>query len=272
MKKYATVMGGGLGDVILSYLTLHPTYLADLKRREPDSFVRVAAYTVNRNAVIEFLRFCPWIDELVVADWKGNYDEYVADILDGFIDIDKLRSELKSIIPTIFLSPTEEQILSELTSEPYVAFHPFAGTPERDWRGGIDLINVIDRICDAGQRVILLGGSSVRVEGCNVCSLREKLLYQRPGLINLVNKYTVRLHASLATKAARFIGSVSCYNCAAAAMKVPSLLVTHAGNRPFFESRAGGIFSTCVDNDAKIYYLDQLPQDLPYIIEKFIQS
>jgi len=99
MKKYATVIGGGLGDVILSYLTLHPTYLADLKRREPDSFVRVAAYTVNRNAVTEFLRFCPWIDELVVADWKGNYDKYAADMLDGFIDIDKLRSELKSIIP-----------------------------------------------------------------------------------------------------------------------------------------------------------------------------
>src|ERR1035437_2284050 len=161
MTNYFLSLGGGLGDVIIGYL-LGTGRLKALRVREPDCHIRFAIISVNPEVNI-FFENCNLVDEIIYAPWNEDQLPFWSKAGEGRVQLSSIESELEYVQPEIFMDEAETIIANELKGEKYVAFHPFAGSPERDWQHKINLIEVIDKLCDSGIRVVLLGGSSKRI-------------------------------------------------------------------------------------------------------------
>jgi len=232
MSEYVVPICGGLGDVFVRYLMPGDCgYVADLKRREPQARVVCQLMSTNPQSAAFLV---PWVDDVVYQPWDGDYRGFLARTRAGRIDQRLYTWER----PPIALTEEERRLADSV--EPFVAIHPFAGTLNRDWRSRVDLVALVNALCDAGLTVVMLGGSSRRTDGeagrTTVTQLIEQFDMDRPGLVNMVNRQSVRLQAYMATRAARFIGSFSCYHCAAFAVDVPALVLADRGFKGFFET------------------------------------
>lgn len=224
-------LAGGLGDILLKYLLPGDCgYIADLRRGEPDAKVRGHVMSTNPHSAV----FAAGLfDEMRVETWDGDYRAFLDRSGGRRIE----QSRYRWVRPEIALTTQERKLADGLGS--FVAVHPFAGTANRAWADRLDLERMVDVLCDAGLTVVMLGGSSVRTAGkgkVTVEHLNDVFTMERPGLVNLVNRYGVRLQAHLAARAQRFIGSFSCYHCAAFACDVPSLVLAPADFRGFFSA------------------------------------
>lgn len=292
-KTYLLTYGGGFGDVLLSYLILETGYIKALKEREPDCKIRVAIMSHNPVSRSIFEHH-PLIDEILYEDWNENRKkEFFRQTSEGCVTIEspglvenfglvpgsvqccastkstELHLMLKDLTyeqPTIYLIPEEQKIADDIVScGKFVAFHPFGGYLPRSWQGKVDIKKVIDDLCDVGVRVILLGGSSDRITD-HKQRLIEEFDYERPGLVNLVNKHSMMLHSYVCSKADKFIGTMSCYNCVAVAYKIPILFLTIQGDESHMCSpitdQWAGITNLLKKSRAQVYFFGKLPADL----------
>ena len=103
----------------------------------------------------------------------------------------------------------DELELIDRLPRPYVAVHPFASQSHRAIPAPERLLK---ELVAAGVNVVLLGNESLPT---NV----EGIICPPPVL---------RLQIEIVMQAAKFIGSLSCFNCAAQLAKVPSFVIANS--------------------------------------------
>lgn len=265
-------MAGGLGDILQYYLDGEFGYFPALKRVGVTLAVKL--WSVSNKAP-DLFSYHPAVDHILTQPFA-----HVARLTDGFRPF-AARTEKKFRLMSeperrcapwerqpFYLSPDELRMASEIEARaPYIAVHPFAGGPDRSLvKAGI--ARTIVNVAADSFPVVVLGGNSNRNSGVPI-SVFEKFEDDEcyPNVINLVNKGSVRLHAHVASKAAKFIGSVSAYNCVAHSCDVPALVFGSANNRR--DMKVGSsVFKKMRDKRTPIHYLDQAP-DVATIVREF---
>lgn len=268
--KIFTPIAGALGDVLENYLDGELGYFRALK--SAGAVTAVKLWAVN-NQSPELFRFNPYVDHVLTepfalaAGRTGGFRAWAAKSEPTFRLMTDAEHALPWERPQFFLSPPERQVAAEIEAAgPYVALHLFAGKPERRLDSiALHLIEHVSR----HARFVILGGDSTRTEYAPDHIREHSPVEDGLNLFNLVNKHSVRLHAHLASKAARFIGSVSAYNSVAQSCGVPALIFGSPQNRR--DMIAGGsVFKKMRDNRTRIYYLDDLP-DVPRVVGEFLK-
>jgi hypothetical protein len=221
MKKYYIQSGGGYGDHIDNYYTARTwRALEKLKQDTPDLFIRAILYSAN-SAVLDFYSYHPFIDEIrffdIHNDNAGNYrlSEFTEDFMPlANSDLVKEYDRDSLPMPKVYLSPEEKKQLPSLQVEPYICVNPFAGAKERFTLDSTHIINLIDRLIEeAGYSVLLLGGdwktTSVYSTFANRMEeeMKERLDYERPALVNLIGKTSIRLATELSIGCHGFFGN-----------------------------------------------------------------
>jgi hypothetical protein len=259
--RIALEAGGGLGDILMWYFEpgFDAGYLQDIKERYPDTFVRLTLCSTNPHSK-SFFEGHPHIDEVVWQPFVAGYEQVYADYRQDCLPLRTAfdLAKLTYAHPAIHLDVSERDWAKEIASDgPFIALHPFAGDGCRSWLGHVDVQRAIDVLCNAGHRVLLLGGSSTRHEHGAVWNLDEAFSYERLGLINLINRASVRLQADLVLRAQAVVGSLSAYLSLAASLGARMLLVTDGYYRGWFAGQAG-VFGKMVRAGAEIVYWDEL--------------
>jgi hypothetical protein len=267
-----TPIAGGLGDVLTYFLDGELGYFRAAKRLGYTTKVVVWSVSDQARSVFEGH---PDIDEIdmrafaPVAHMTDIFRSYAASVVpQARLMTDTERAEIPWVRPEFHLTPDEAEIARRIEAgAPYVAVHPFAGKPERDLvRAGIAR-SVVEAAASDGRRVVVLGGDSLR----NGRPIKESFESNNPNVISLVNKFSVRLQAHVASRAAKFIGSVSCYNCVAQSCGVPALVFGSAGNR-YDMTHGGSVFKKMRDNGTPVHYLDRRPDLFGDLVREFCRD
>lgn len=265
-----TPIAGGIGDLLTYYLEGELGYFEALVRSGERT--RVVVWSDSDQARAIFARN-PWIDSIDVRPFRP-----VAGLTDTFRDYAQkttpgarlLRDDDRRVPwkrPPFFLDPQETDLEAALRAwEPYVAVHPFAGEPERSL-AKTSLPRAIVDIAALNGRVVVLGGDSMR--GARRI-FEQNLDISHPNVISLVNRGSVRLHALAASRAAKFIGTMSCYNCVAQSFGVPALVYASARNR--IDMMVGGsVFAKMRANGTPVHYLDDAASFKSDIVREFLK-
>jgi hypothetical protein len=237
--NYSVEIRGGLGDVLFRYLQpwSDSGMVPALRKTEPDAIVQLLVMS-TAPAASELFSECKLFDQIIFADWDGDPAAFERRNIAGHRRV--YREGFGWERPTIGLTVGERTTAEAIGAQPFIAVHPFAGTPDRDWRGKVDVGAILSGLASLGLGVVVLGGSSTRTEGrrgtTRKVDLVESLDRDARGIVNLVGRSSVRLQAELACRAACFVGSFSAYHCAAMAMGVPSFVVAGRELAPFFST------------------------------------
>ncbi len=273
-EKIFTPMAGGLGDILSYYLDGEFSYFAAAKAAGYTTAVKL--WSVS-NQTPELFRYCPHVDHVLsepFAPASGKTDTFRAWAAEGEPTF-RLMTEMEhecfwKARPEFYLSPDEANVAEDIAAgAPYVAIHPFAGAPARSLAKH-NLAAMIVGLAAEKTRVVVLGGDSNRNDGRVSQRLIERLELPHPhrNVVNLVGHYSVRLHAHIASKARKFIGGVSAYNCVAHSSGVPALVFGSPDNRRSMEQGAGAVFAKMREANTPIHYLDRRI-DYPKLIGDF---
>lgn len=271
-KRIFTPMVGGLGDILTYYLD-----------GELGHFPRLGATTAVKlwtacDQAADLFKHHPYVDHIL-----PNLFWPAAGLTDGFrawaaagetrfrLMTDEERASVPWRRPEFYPSPGEADVARKIEEAgPYIAIHPFAGAPARSL-SRLGVARIIVGAAAKNNRVVILGGDSYRSGStafAGTVQLIERFESEHPNVTSLVGKYSVRLHAHLASKAAKFIGSVSAYNCVAHACNVPALVFGSADNRRAMLSGAGSIFARMRERSTPIHYTDT-PIDYAKLVGAF---
>lgn len=276
-----TPMAGGLGDILTNYLDGELGYFPALKRIGATTAVKM--WCVNP-AAPELFRHYPHVDLVLSEPFAlaaGKTDDFRAWAQAGERRF-RLMSDPERTCATwerqpFYLSPEEATMAASIEAlAPYVVVHPFAGRPERSLSAAGVTRNVIKEAAKH-YPVVVLGADSTRNDGRALTALTERFEINHPVLltflmgnvVSLVNQFSIRLHAHVASRAARFIGSVSCFNSVAQACGVRSLVFGSTTNRR--DMRIGGdVFAKMRTNGTAVHYLDQGPKIAAATVREFL--
>jgi ADP-heptose:LPS heptosyltransferase len=269
---FYTYTCGGLGDILFNYFNENydAGYFADIKRHHPNLTIRVSICSVNSNSQ-DFFTYNPHIDQIKFAPFIGDHVATERILNNDASHIHALG--LSNFIyqkPLIYLDDEEQKVATEMVKEPFVCIHPFAGTPERAWTGKIDLKLVVDMVCDQGMRVVVVGGNHKRTDPTQWKDVVESFNYTKSNLYNLVNQHSVRLHAYLVSKSAKFIGTQSAYCVVAHFHDVPSLIFTDYQYKKEYCENGLGIFGKLYNSKLSDIHFWQKTKNVKNIINEFI--
>lgn len=268
-----TPIAGGLGDVLSYYLEGELGYFRAL--RSAGVRTKVVVWSVS-DQVESLFQFNPHVSVLDVRPFAAvdgmttGFRNYAQNLEPDFkLMTDAQHAATPWARPSFYFSPEEAVAARDIANaEPYVAIHPFAGRPERS----LARVGIARQVVSAAAkwgRVVVLGGNSHRRNGGVSLDLREGFDFEHPNVINLVNKFSVPLQAHVASRATKFIGSISCYNCVAQACGVPALVFGSTANRKDMAS-GGSVFKKMRDNGTPVHYLDRRP-DVSEIVRGFLK-
>jgi len=260
MKLY-TQFVGGIGDILLRMMKpgTHLGYFPALKARGDETMVTVHA---NTDATIALFENLPYVDHTHFRAKRLR--------LNGPADYQLLKTwdGLPWQRPELALDDEEKNILESLTREPYVAVHVSASVlnkaipdPDRLFAG----------LREANVRVILLGvetqDDAPGIVGNRSDGIRRILrgFMPRPGAGFLLPPPKLRLQVVLAQRAAKFIGTLSCFNCAAQLAHVPSFVFV---NRSIKDP---GIYKLMADNGARVETWNDGTKDIKRICREAVE-
>ena len=210
--KFFSQLNGGIGDILLGMMKpgSHLGYFPALKARGDSTMLSVHA---NIDAAFQLFERLPYVDHI---GFRGGTLR-----IDGPPSYEVFRTwdGLPWQQPQLALDDEEQSILADITREPYIAVHMAASEPGR----------VPDHpeklLAGLSGRVVLLGvetsDDGPAVTGHRVAGIRSKLA----GTPYILLPPKLRLHVAVAQRAAKFIGTVSCFNCAAQLAHVPSFIL-----------------------------------------------
>lgn len=274
MKIY-TSMAGGLGDIVLWALADgHDLgYFDSLKAAHPEAETRAHLWMVTDTAR-ELLVGMPCLDGAEFHDFDKFWESRSWEIAcqGGYRQLtDEERDALEWRRPEFVLNGAErEHAANILAHGPFAALHPFAGDQIRDFRAnGLGPETCARTMCEAGVRVLLLGGGSRRQTAPGEFSdLIDEFNFEHENLVDLRGE-GVRLQAWLVGKASAFIGSTSAFNCVAEVYGIPTLAFTSKYNRKCIQRHSGGIFYLMRKRGTLVYYFDRMPGDPCAVIRDF---
>lgn len=268
-----TPMAGGLGDILTNYLDGELGYFPVLHNNGAETAVKL--WSVCNHAP-DLFAYHPHVDHVLSEPFSqahGKTDTFRDWAADGEMDF-RLMTEPERTAPWVrqpfYLSPEEQAFWHDIEAGgPYIAIHPFAGGPARSLVKH-DLARIIVTAAACRNRVVILGGDSVR-NGLTRQVLIEKFEIKHPNVLILVNNYSVRLHAHVASKATAFIGGVSAYNCVAHCCGIPALVFGSTDNRRSMLDGSGSIFAKMRERATPIHYIDT-PINYPKLVGAFCEK
>lgn len=196
LRKIFFYFEGGLGDIIIQYLTnKHVSALKEYRKLHWWTYAKVILNTHNKQAA-ELFRYHPEFDEIELHDYDATKrDEHQNNAKrDGFIS----WGGIDPVEPTqqINLGGHDRDYLTHvLPTKPYILYHPGAGRVENKLHLDIRLLCN----CAKGLKIVLVGGNEPRphLDGDQI--------------INLIGIANPRLVCEIAKHAEGFIGSLSAY-------------------------------------------------------------
>jgi ADP-heptose:LPS heptosyltransferase len=214
----------GMGDFYKRYF-LHPTWacLKDLKAKHPEVSVH-ALLSSQTVPALNFVDYHPYLDRVVVPGLHPRQIKQAgADtFMNGYVPLGPgaaKRFQLEP--PPVYLPKKDKVFVDNLTKgkDKYIIVHPFSGdrlgnttrTPIRPVR----YIPVIESLIGLGYRVILLGSTWKRKDERGVQIREETFKWNIKGLTNLIDRTNVRTGAELVKRSSGFVGTASCFMCAA---------------------------------------------------------
>jgi len=236
-------LGGGFGDIIRTYLRgeHYWNYLKPLKEKYPHVKTKAIGCCHNTQ-VIEMVQHNPYLDFIENYGWtlEGDYEKHAKDYT--WIHDAKLLQGLSPELPKLYLSDEDHKIANDIIhAGPYIAIHPFAGLPDRIVLPIDKYPPLIDTLIDKhGYNVVVLGGTHGRINQKTMQIYPESFKYQRKGLFNLVGQTNGAVSVKLVRKCTRFIGTWSCYICAAWVSGKHSVMIA----APRHRKRLGQVFSS----------------------------
>ena len=212
--KFFTQTAGGIGDILLHMMKpgSHLGYFPALKARGDSTMFSVRS---NTDAAIQLLERLPYVDHI---RFHGKTLR-----IDGPPDYEVLRTwyGLPWQQPQLILDDEERSTLADITREPYIAVHMGAAQPNRVPPYPEKLLAALS---ETGKRIVLVGAETSddgpAIHGNRAAGIRSKL-----GNSFIMLPPKLRLHVAVTQHAAKFIGAVSCFNCAAQLAHVPSFLL-----------------------------------------------
>jgi hypothetical protein len=213
MKKFYISVRGGLGDTIRRYISGGDgwEYLSDLKEKLPDSRIKLIVMSSNPQAT-EFFKYHPLIDETVVGPWlnpnikSDKAQEYAGDYI-KLLGNPVLKTLKKELTGKVYLGPREEETISEIIgNKKFVLIHPFSSENRKMALPIEEYFPFVDKMIDTlGFNVMVVGADWIETRNGPAKKIREEFPYERPGLINLINKTNSRTTISLVQKAVGLI-------------------------------------------------------------------
>jgi ADP-heptose:LPS heptosyltransferase len=226
-KTFMLTLGGGLGDVFWYYLDGHNGWdrLEALKEKYPDSKVKVFSSTHNPQ-VEELLKYNPHIYKVKEYGWVLDGNSLWRRHKKKYTKVKTLKN-LEKRKNKVYLSDKDNEQINKIISKgPFILIHPFAGERQRMCLEANDFIPIIDSLITKTKlNIVVLGGTYTRKNKNSSYQMRESFLYEREGLINLVNKTNARVGAVLASKQHSFVGCWSAYSCASWIYNKPSTII-----------------------------------------------
>jgi ADP-heptose:LPS heptosyltransferase len=165
--------------------------------------------------------------------WRGktpNYKRIAENIGVSFIteeERDRLPESFKCYKNDVYLSGEEEELFQEISADPYIVLHPFAGEKKRIRIQPDAYKYLVDKLIDQyDMKVVVVGGTykrDRRLKNIPSTIVHEVFKYEREGLVNLVNKSSLRLPTKLTINAQAFAGAHSAFMCAAWERRIPTV-------------------------------------------------
>jgi hypothetical protein len=126
--------------------------------------------------------------------------------------------------PQLVLDDEEQSILADITREPYIAVHI---TASEAGKAPAATERLLAGLAASGLRTVLLGvetsDDGPSVTGNRLGGIRSTLA----GTPHILLPPKLRLHVAVAQRATKFIGTLSCFNCAAQLARVPSFVLVN---------------------------------------------
>jgi ADP-heptose:LPS heptosyltransferase len=235
-KKLYVSTGGGLGDTIYNYFCKKDwKSISSIKEIYPEIEI-MAIFHSHCKEASSIACFNPFIDSTLSYRWYGkgnkkkfNWKQLLAkDIIPVKRFINKNKIEAKR--NKIYLSPTEQIQFNKLTQQPYIVLTPFAGSSRRTFLPLLDpnrhclpqetFIELANEQSKKIQVIILGQSKTINDHHCNKGTTITGL---DSGILNLINKASVRLTTELVRNAKAFVGTHSSQLVAAWTNNVPSV-------------------------------------------------
>ena len=217
-----TQMIGGIGDILLAMMKPGSPlgYFPALKARGDTTMIVAHANTDETEALFKGL---PHVDHLRFRGKSLKIDTAPGEHFALLKNYDGLEWEP----PQLVLDETEQRILGVLTEQPYVAVHVAASLPEKIPPAPERLLLGLR---DANIRTVLLGIESTdnlpAVAGNRQQGFRAETVKEGRRRHILIPPL-LRLHVAAAMHATKFIGTLSCFNCAVQLAAVPSFVLVN---------------------------------------------
>lgn len=249
-KRYYLAYGGGLGDVVYSYL--HDPCAGMLRHLVEDEGATVRVYTQCHNdGVADVFKHHPYIHEHIAESWQLPSEaetERFKNPIDGHLPVSrhvKVRERL-SIAPILYLTTEERQFIDELRNrgDYLIVLQPFAGLYERDAFNDVTLERLVRTILDRrpSAHVVIMGRNHGRSAGGGEAQRIERVGFTHPNVTDLIDRAGIRVCHTLTERADAFCGSHSNLIRSAWDAHVPSVCITGA---PYVTDRFGPMDPRC---------------------------
>jgi len=232
--NYCTSMNGGIGDALLYMMRPESDlgYFRSLKERGHKTMIQWVAHSAD---ACELLYDLPYVDHIRFVGGNVKIDTTRvtndADAKWSRINHNHERN-LLWYKPKLSLLDDELDAIDLITEKPYIAVHATASAMNKCIPDPEGLLKAICRRSE--MPVYLLGGPDERTD------------FKHGALTNLIGVPSLRLHVAVAQRAAKFVGPLSCFNCAAQLAKVPSFVIV---NQSIKEPT---IYKMMTDNGARV--------------------
>lgn len=216
--NFYTQMIGGIGDLLIAMQKpgSHLGYFPALQARGDSTMIEAHA---NTDAAVALFERQPFVNHLRFRGKGLRIDSAPG----ARFDMLRQWSGLEWTRPRIVLDDYEQAYLDTVRSRgSYVAVHVAASLPEKV---PPHFPALLDRLKYAGVRTILLGIEATD-DGPAIVGNRS-LGYRIITSGHIVPPPRLRLHIALAQQARKFIGALSCFNCAAQLAGVPSFVLVN---------------------------------------------
>jgi hypothetical protein len=224
---------GGIGDILLAMMRPGAAlgYFPALKARGDITMIEAH---VNADVSRVLFEDLPHVDHLRFRGYSQKFDTAPG------VQFERLKnwSGLPWVQPRLALQPWEKKIIADISVEPYVAVHAAASLPEKVPPRTEELLA---KLAEARVRTVLVGvepyDNDKAVKGNRTQGFRSVIakypqhIWLPPGL---------RLHIAAVQAARKFIGTLSCFNCAAQLAAVPSFVIV---NRALKEPKVYGMMA-----------------------------
>lgn len=227
-RLYITLWGG-LGDFLKAYYEIRAwRALEDIKKKHPSLYIKAIVYSLNASAK-DILTYHPAIDDvfqpkekLLEVRTKG-LPSYAKGLQSIGTRAGLIKSARKSK-PRIYLSEEDKKFVADTVGDigKYVVIHPFSTMPYRllDSRTAMlpeRYTPIIKGLNRNGYKAIILGASRP--------NSKELFEYEDDNVINLIDKTNARTALNILYRSNGFIGTNSCFMCAAWLEGIKSFII-----------------------------------------------